>query len=162
MNLIELNGADVVRGGRRILDDVTLAVRDGEHTAILGPNGAGKSTLIKLVTLQLYPVAREDGVPPIRVFEQERWDVFALRSRLGIVSADLHDRFVHGNANGIVTGTTNWSSFSEIAFSFRVTPALLLVGMIFAVVMGIVGGFFPALRAQVATRPLIFLQPRSE
>ena len=105
MNLIELNGADVVRGGRRILDDVTLAVRDGEHTAILGPNGAGKSTLIKLVTLQLYPVAREDGVPPIRVFEQERWDVFALRSRLGIVSADLHDRFVHGNANGIVTGT---------------------------------------------------------
>ena len=49
--------------------------------------------------------------------------------------------------NGIVTSTTNWSSFSEIAFSFRVTPALLLVGMIFAVVMGIVGGFFPALRA---------------
>jgi len=49
--------------------------------------------------------------------------------------------------NGIVTSTTNWSSFSEIAFSFRVTPALLLLGLIFAVVMGIVGGFFPALRA---------------
>ena len=49
--------------------------------------------------------------------------------------------------NGIVTSTTNWSSFSEIAFSFRVTPALLLAGLIFAVVMGVVGGFFPALRA---------------
>ena len=49
--------------------------------------------------------------------------------------------------NGIVTSTTNWSSFSEIAFSFRVTPMLLLVGLIFGVVMGIVGGFFPALRA---------------
>jgi len=49
--------------------------------------------------------------------------------------------------NGIVTSTTNWSSFSEIAFSFRVTPALLLLGLIFAVVMGVVGGFFPALRA---------------
>jgi len=49
--------------------------------------------------------------------------------------------------NGIVTSTTNWSSFSEIAFSFRVTPLLLLVGVAFAVVMGIVGGFFPALRA---------------
>jgi len=49
--------------------------------------------------------------------------------------------------NGIVTGTTNWSSFSEIAFSFRITPLLLGVGIAFAVLMGVVGGFFPALRA---------------
>jgi putative ABC transport system permease protein len=49
--------------------------------------------------------------------------------------------------NGIVTSTTNWASFSEIAFSFRITPALLLTGLIFAVVMGMLGGFFPARRA---------------
>lgn len=49
--------------------------------------------------------------------------------------------------NGVVTSTTNWASFSEIAFAFRVTPALLLAGVIFAVVMGLVGGFFPARRA---------------
>jgi putative ABC transport system permease protein len=49
--------------------------------------------------------------------------------------------------NGIVTSTTNWASFSEIAFSFRVTPALLGAGIGFAVAMGIVGGFFPARRA---------------
>jgi ABC-type lipoprotein release transport system permease subunit len=49
--------------------------------------------------------------------------------------------------NGIVTSTTNWASFSEIAFSFRVTPALLLAGLTFGVVMGVVGGFFPARRA---------------
>ena len=49
--------------------------------------------------------------------------------------------------NGFVASTTNWSSFSEIAFNFRVTPALLLAGMIFAVVMGVLGGFFPARRA---------------
>jgi iron complex transport system ATP-binding protein len=104
VNLIELHDADVILGGREILHRVSLAVRDGEHAGILGPNGAGKSTLIKLVTLQLYPVARDSGAPPIRVFGQERWDVFALRSQLGIVSADLHDRFVHGNSNGIVTG----------------------------------------------------------
>src|SRR5256885_2233338 len=48
--------------------------------------------------------------------------------------------------NGIVTSTTNWASFSEIAFSFRVTPGLLLAGLVFAVVMGVVGGFFPARR----------------
>lgn len=49
--------------------------------------------------------------------------------------------------NGVVTSTTNWASFSEIAFSFRVTPGLLIAGVIFAVVMGVVGGFFPARRA---------------
>ena len=49
--------------------------------------------------------------------------------------------------NGIVTSTTNWSSFSEIAFSFRVTPGLLASGVAFAVVMGVLGGFFPARRA---------------
>ena len=49
--------------------------------------------------------------------------------------------------NGVVTSTTNWASFSEIAFAFRVTPQLLLAGLTFAVVMGVVGGFFPARRA---------------
>lgn len=46
--------------------------------------------------------------------------------------------------NGLVTSTTNWASFSEIAFAFRVTPTLLLSGMLFAVTMGIVGGLMPA------------------
>jgi putative ABC transport system permease protein len=49
--------------------------------------------------------------------------------------------------NGLVTSTTNWSSFSEVAFAFKVTPALLLNGMIFAAVMGIIGGLLPARRA---------------
>ena len=95
-------------GGTRVLDRLTLSIPVGEHTAILGPNGAGKSTLIKLLTLQQYPAVEDatlDGSqPPIRVFGQDRWDVFELRSKLGIVSADLHDRFVHGNSNGVLTG----------------------------------------------------------
>jgi iron complex transport system ATP-binding protein len=108
--LLELCDATVVLGGVRILDRLTLTIPVGEHTAILGPNGAGKSTFIKLLTLQQYPAVESEEregfgrVAPIRVFGQERWDVFALRARLGIVSADLHDRFVHGNANGVVTG----------------------------------------------------------
>ena len=55
--------------------------------------------------------------------------------------------------NGIVTSTTNWQSFSEVAFAFRVTPLLLLAGLIFAVVMGVLGGLFPAWRA--ARQPVI-------
>ena len=49
--------------------------------------------------------------------------------------------------NGIVTSTTNWNSFTEVAFAFRVTPTLLAAGLVFAVVMGVLGGFFPARRA---------------
>src|SRR6266540_7523211 len=99
----ELHEATVGLGTTRALDAVTLTIPAGEHTAILGPNGAGKSTLIRLLTLQHYPLA-SNGVPPIRVFGRDRWDVFALRSQMGIVSADLHDRFVHGNSNGALTG----------------------------------------------------------
>ena len=96
--LLELHGATVVLGGTRILDGLTLRIAAGEHTAILGPNGAGKSTFIKLLTLQV------NGTPPIRVMGRELWDVFALRAQMGIVSPDLHDRFVHGNSSGTISG----------------------------------------------------------
>jgi len=102
--LLELCDATVVLGGARVLDRLTLAIGAGEHTAILGPNGAGKSTFIKLLTLQQYPIPAANGTPPIRVFGRERWNVFELRAQLGIVSADLHDRFVHGNSSGTITG----------------------------------------------------------
>jgi ABC-type lipoprotein release transport system permease subunit len=49
--------------------------------------------------------------------------------------------------NGIVTSTTNWASFSEVAFAFRVTPMAMVVGLVFAAAMGTVGGFLPALKA---------------
>ena len=104
MNILELRAATVVLGEAPVLDSLTLSIRSGEHTAILGPNGAGKSTLMKLLTLQLYPLAATNGEPPIRVFGQDRWNVFELRSQLGIVSADLHDRLVHGNVAGRITG----------------------------------------------------------
>jgi iron complex transport system ATP-binding protein len=104
LNILELRDATVVLGEARVLDSLTLSIRAGGHTAILGPNGAGKSTLMKLLTLQLYPLAASNGVPPIRVFGQDRWNVFELRSQLGIVSADLHDRLVHGNVAGQITG----------------------------------------------------------
>jgi putative ABC transport system permease protein len=49
--------------------------------------------------------------------------------------------------NGLATGTTNWLSFSEMTFEFRVTPGLLRNGMIFALIMGAAGGILPAARA---------------
>jgi putative ABC transport system permease protein len=49
--------------------------------------------------------------------------------------------------DGYQTATMNWQSFSQVAFSFAVTPALLTSGLIFAVAMGFIGGLFPAIRA---------------
>ena len=49
--------------------------------------------------------------------------------------------------HGLSTGTTNFSSFSEVAFKFRITPALLAGGLAFAMLMGAVGGLLPAIRA---------------
>jgi iron complex transport system ATP-binding protein len=101
--ILELVEATVVKGDRRVLDAVTLTVRAGEHTAIVGPNGAGKSVLVNLLTHHDRALAR-DNPAPVRVFGADRWNVFELRSQLGIVSADLHHRFVEGNSEGRVVG----------------------------------------------------------
>src|ERR1700675_1306837 len=72
---------------RPALDDISLRIAAGEHVCILGPNGCGKSTLIKTITRECYPMARERS--SISILGRERWDIFELRSKLGIVSPDL-------------------------------------------------------------------------
>ena len=84
--LLEIREASVMRANTLILDRLSLSLGVGHHTAILGPNGSGKSTLIRLIARQLYPLARRDGAPVIRVFGRERWNVSELRSLIGIVS----------------------------------------------------------------------------
>ena len=54
--------------------------------------------------------------------------------------------------NGLTTGAMNWQTFSHLAFAFRITPELLVGGIIFALLMGIMGGLPPAIRA--ARRPI--------
>jgi putative ABC transport system permease protein len=49
--------------------------------------------------------------------------------------------------NGYQTSTMNFQTFSQVAFAFRVTPQLLLSGLAYALLMGLVGGLFPAIRA---------------
>jgi iron complex transport system ATP-binding protein len=100
--VLELCSATVVKDERPVLDGLTLTIAADEHTAILGPNGAGKSALVRLLTHEDRPLAREAGPPPVRVFGSDNWDVFDLRSQLGIVSSDLHHRFVFGNNEGRV------------------------------------------------------------
>jgi putative ABC transport system permease protein len=54
--------------------------------------------------------------------------------------------------NGFTTGTMNMQTFSHLAFAFKVTPPLLGIGIVFALLMGLIGGVPPAVRA--ARRPI--------
>ena len=88
--LLSLKHVTVLRGTREqrpALDDITLQIGAGDHVCILGPNGCGKSTLIKTITRDCYPLAREGS--SISILGRERWNIFELRSLLGIVSPDL-------------------------------------------------------------------------
>ena len=49
--------------------------------------------------------------------------------------------------NGVTTGTINWQTFSHLSFAFRITPDLLALGILFALLMGVLGGLPPAIRA---------------
>ena len=85
--LLELEKVSVMRGERAALREVSLRIEEGEHVCILGPNGCGKSTLIKTIARECYPLARDGSW--MRILGRERWDIFELRSHLGIVTPDL-------------------------------------------------------------------------
>ena len=89
--IIEIRNVTAWRGTTRVFDRLSLDLHRGHHTAILGPNGAGKSTLLKLLTREIFPEHRETS--SMRLFGRERWDVWDLRSRLGVVSHDLQRGF---------------------------------------------------------------------
>src|SRR5216683_798396 len=54
--------------------------------------------------------------------------------------------------NGLTTSTMNFQTFSNLAFAFKITPELLVKGILFALAMGLIGGLLPAVRA--ASRPV--------
>jgi iron complex transport system ATP-binding protein len=96
-NMVEFRDVAVWRGENRVLDGLTLDLPLGQSTAILGPNGSGKSTLLKLLSCELYPEHREGSL--MRIFGRERWNVWELRTRLGVVSNDLQTQYA-GSATG--------------------------------------------------------------
>ena len=109
---IELEHVSVARGVKTVLHDISLRIAADEHLAILGPNGCGKSTLIKTLTCECYPIIVPDL--RVRIFGRERWELFELRKRLGIVEADLpRQRTLHtigrdAVISGFFSSSTIW------------------------------------------------------
>ena len=90
---LELRNVSVVRDGRYILRSVDLDIFKGENVAVIGPNGSGKTTLIKLLRGDIHPYYDEDSPATMRIFGMERWNLFDVRSRMGVVSMDLQNMF---------------------------------------------------------------------
>ena len=91
-HLLEFENVTVFHGDKKVLDSVSVVIRQGEHVAILGPNGAGKSSFIKTITREFYPCVEGREVT-FRVCGKDVWDVFELRAAFGIVSNDLQYTF---------------------------------------------------------------------
>jgi|SRR5580704_5566028 iron complex transport system ATP-binding protein len=118
--LLDLQNIRVMRGDKTVLDDFTLCVDANERVAILGPNGCGKSTLIKTITRECYPVVQAGS--SMEILGQGSWNVFELRSLLGIVSNDLMSACT-GEATGRDVVLSGFFSSTDIFPNHAVTPA---------------------------------------
>lgn len=119
--LIEFSHVDVWQGTKKVLDSLAVTIHEGEHVAILGPNGAGKSSFIKTVMRELYPDANVEGLI-FRIRGQDIWDVFELRSTIGVVSNDLQFTFTRKITGREVVLSGFFSSIG--LFNQTVTPAM--------------------------------------
>lgn len=96
--ILDLQGVSLIRGSTCILQQLDWQVAQGEHCALLGPNGCGKSTLLKLLTRNLYPSVVDGQCGTVRIFGETEWNVWDLRTRLGLVSSELDHHFATGRS----------------------------------------------------------------
>jgi iron complex transport system ATP-binding protein len=89
--LIEIRNATIYRGRNCVFENFNLSIAQHEQVAILGPNGSGKTTLLKVINREIYPVLSDDS--SVSILGQTTWNVWDLRSHIGIVSHDLQARY---------------------------------------------------------------------
>ena len=81
------------------------------------------------------------GAAPVLV------SVLAEAVTLGLLGGIIGGLVVYFGLNGYQASTLNWASFTQITFAFTVTPQLLLTGLGYSLILGLVGGLLPGLRA---------------
>jgi len=95
-------------------------------------------------------MSRIKEVGTLRALGFSRWSIwssFLVESTLLALLGGIFGCVMALPLHGLSTGTANFATFSEILFNFRITPRILLQGMIFAAIVGILGGGLPARRA---------------
>lgn len=119
--LLEFGNVTVFNGTKKVLDSLSITIREGENIAILGPNGAGKSSFIKTMLREFYPAAGDETVI-FRMHGKDVWDVSGLRSTIGIVSNDLQYTFARPLTGREVVLSGFFSSIG--LFNHAITPAM--------------------------------------
>ncbi|GAB3583766.1 ABC transporter ATP-binding protein [Calidifontibacter terrae] len=88
-DVLAFAGVSVVRGNKKLLDDVSWEIEEGERWVVLGPNGAGKTTLLQVASSRMHPTT---GVAGILGEVLGAVNVFELRPRIGLSSASIAER----------------------------------------------------------------------
>ncbi|MEX2130707.1 MAG: ATP-binding cassette domain-containing protein, partial [Pseudohongiellaceae bacterium] len=94
-NLIELRQVTASYANQIVLNRISWTMRSGQHTLIEGPNGCGKSTLLSLIDGENHKAYGQD----VHLFGRRRgsgesvWDI---KARFGVVSNELHNRYIRG------------------------------------------------------------------
>ncbi len=150
--------ADDARTPAKVQDEVTylsnqtemlsgmLSVMGGFLAVLMGIGAVftGTNSMLSLVTARTHEIGilLATGFRPWAIFVS-----FLLESALlGLCGGALGCLFVLP-LNGMQTGTTNFATFTDIAFPFRFTATVGIVAVIVALLLGILGGAWPALRA---------------
>ena len=122
---IDFREVAVSRGGRPVLRDVTLGVRDGEVVALVGRSGSGKTTLLRLVN-RLADADR--GTVQVSGRDVAAWDAITLRRQVGYAIQDvgLFPHFTVGDNVATVPRLLEWPPDRVAA---RVDELLTLVGL---------------------------------
>ncbi|MBM4063720.1 MAG: ABC transporter permease [Planctomycetes bacterium] len=150
--------ADHPRAPAKVVDEASyLAAQTGFLSGILGVMGwalavlmgigavfTGINSMLSLVASRTHEIGilLATGFRPWAIFVSFLFEAVLL----GVSGGLLGCLFVLP-LNGMATGTTNFDTFTEIAFAFRFTPGVLADAVTVAVVLGVLGGAWPALRA---------------
>lgn len=132
--------------GQSIALSVTLLFLGSFLALVMGTAAVftGTNTMLAAVASRTHEIGvlLSLGFHPIAVFLSFLVEALLL-GLLGGVAGCLMALPLHG----LETGTTNFQTFTEIAFAFRITPGVLGVACGFALLLGLVGGALPALHA---------------
>ncbi len=109
-----------------------------------------------ILTMYTAVASRAREIATLRALGFNTWSVvisvLTESLALGAIGGAIGGLAAYLAFNGYQAATMNWQTFSQVAFAFRVTPELLGTGIVYSLLMGFVGGLFPAIRA--ATLPI--------
>jgi iron complex transport system ATP-binding protein len=125
--VVDVVGANVVRSGKHLLRDVSWRVELDERWVMLGPNGAGKTTLLALASANMHPTS---GTVYVLGEKLGRVDISELRTRIGLSTAQLHDRIPSDEKVSNVVVTASWAVVGRFRENYDPIDVSRAVGLL--------------------------------